>query len=305
VTEDVRLDSSLVDCPADGLVAGADGIIIDLNGHVIDGSATGDGVRIKNRHGVTVRGGTIREFGMGVRLEFATGNELSALQLSDNASGGASLLRASNNTLSGLAVVANGAATFGEGVLILTGSDANVVTESTFTGNRFAGVRITNSSRNRIARNDVSDGILLFGGAFETVVEANYVHNTRLEGIGMGAGDNTGNVVSGNRVVGAGRHGIDVSFAADTTVIRNVVLHSAADGIAVGGATDTVLERNRADHNGDDGIGTTEPSTTLTDNRADQNFDLGIEAVAGVTDGGGNRARGNGNPAQCLNVRCR
>jgi hypothetical protein len=33
--------------------------------------------------------------------------------------------------------------------------------------------------------------------------------------------------------------------------------------------------------------------------------DLGIEAVAGVLDGGGNRALGNGNPLQCLKVVCR
>ena len=32
---------------------------------------------------------------------------------------------------------------------------------------------------------------------------------------------------------------------------------------------------------------------------------LGIEAVFGVTDGGGNRAHGNGNPSQCTNVACR
>lgn len=33
--------------------------------------------------------------------------------------------------------------------------------------------------------------------------------------------------------------------------------------------------------------------------------DLGIEAVAGTTDGGGNGAKHNGNPAQCVGVRCR
>ena len=32
--------------------------------------------------------------------------------------------------------------------------------------------------------------------------------------------------------------------------------------------------------------------------------DSGIEAVPGVTDGGGNRASGNGQPAQCLGVVC-
>ena len=32
--------------------------------------------------------------------------------------------------------------------------------------------------------------------------------------------------------------------------------------------------------------------------------DLGIEAVFGVIDGGGNRARGNGDPRQCVNIFC-
>jgi hypothetical protein len=46
-------------------------------------------------------------------------------------------------------------------------------------------------------------------------------------------------------------------------------------------------------------------ATTLTRNTANRNHDLGIEAVPGVTDGGGNRARGNGNPLQCTNIDCR
>ena len=43
----------------------------------------------------------------------------------------------------------------------------------------------------------------------------------------------------------------------------------------------------------------------LVANRARWNFDLGIEAIAGVLDGGGNRAFGNGNPLQCENIFCR
>jgi hypothetical protein len=42
---------------------------------------------------------------------------------------------------------------------------------------------------------------------------------------------------------------------------------------------------------------------TLSDNRADRNADLGFD-VLGVTDGGGNRAKFNGNPAQCDGVVC-
>ena len=46
-------------------------------------------------------------------------------------------------------------------------------------------------------------------------------------------------------------------------------------------------------------------ATTLTRNLSLRNGDLGIEAVPGITDGGGNKAHGNGNPLQCLNVACR
>jgi large repetitive protein len=54
----------------------------------------------------------------------------------------------------------------------------------------------------------------------------------------------------------------------------------------------------------DDGIHVEDPGTFIADNRANHNFDFGIQAVAGVIDGGGNTAFGNGNPLQCLGVVC-
>ena len=52
------------------------------------------------------------------------------------------------------------------------------------------------------------------------------------------------------------------------------------------------------------GIEAASPTTTLARNLALGNGDLGMLAVAGVTDAGGNRAAGNGNPAQCAGVAC-
>ena len=60
------------------------------------------------------------------------------------------------------------------------------------------------------------------------------------------------------------------------------------------------LQGNRTDRNGDDGIDVESDKVLLVENRARWNTDLGIEAVAGVLDGGGNRALGNGNLLQCL-----
>jgi hypothetical protein len=40
ITADTTLDSDLVDCPNNGIVIGADGITLDLNGHSIEGDGT-------------------------------------------------------------------------------------------------------------------------------------------------------------------------------------------------------------------------------------------------------------------------
>ena len=66
-----------------------------------------------------------------------------------------------------------------------------------------------------------------------------------------------------------------------------------------------MIQRNTVRRSGDDGIDVDTPDTTLTANKAIRNVDLGIEAVEGVVDGGGNRAFGNGDALQCLNVACK
>lgn len=67
---------------------------------------------------------------------------------------------------------------------------------------------------------------------------------------------------------------------------------------------DTRLDGNLVIGSGHDGINITSASTTVTRNLAVHNGNLGIEAVAGVLDGGSNRAFANGNPLQCLNIAC-
>jgi hypothetical protein len=67
------------------------------------------------------------------------------------------------------------------------------------------------------------------------------------------------------------------------------------------------MRRSRwiANESYDDGIRVDSPSVTLTRNTANNNGDFGIEAVSDVIVGGGNRAFGNGNPLQCLNIFCK
>jgi hypothetical protein len=87
---------------------------------------------------------------------------------------------------------------------------------------------------------------------------------------------------------------------------RNLVKGSREHGFLVGEKDDhSRLKRNVAKRSGDDGFHVESHSAKLTRNRAVRNNDLGIEAVRGVADGGGNVARHNGDPRQCINIACR
>jgi hypothetical protein len=63
----------------------------------------------------------------------------------------------------------------------------------------------------------------------------------------------------------------------------------------------TAPTSNKTDRNGNDGIHITDldPDLTLTGNHTWFNSNLGIEAVPSTL-GGGNWAKHNGNPAQCV-----
>jgi len=75
-------------------------------------------------------------------------------------------------------------------------------------------------------------------------------------------------------------------------------------GIPFEGGTNILIEHNTITGNVDDGIEIDNAATTLMRDSADGNGDIGMEAIAGVIDGGGNRAAGTGNPAECMNVAC-
>jgi nitrous oxidase accessory protein NosD len=88
-------------------------------------------------------------------------------------------------------------------------------------------------------------------------------------------------------------------------VAANSVIAQHGDGISVAAlASDTTLRGNATHRNERDGIRVLSASTTLLRNTALRNGAFGIEAVAGVTDGGGNVARGNANRPQCTGVAC-
>jgi parallel beta-helix repeat protein len=99
--------------------------------------------------------------------------------------------------------------------------------------------------------------------------------------------------------------GLRTDGNSDATVVSNTFSSNDSYGILVDStARVTLVDSNITNHNDDSGIEVNKAGSIVRMNTANYNGEYGIEAVMGVADGGGNKARGNDGPAQCLNVMC-
>ena len=166
------------------------------------------------------------------------------------------------------------------------------------------GIWIVDSDGDVVARNSVTAAGTFGENPFGTGVLLNGASDTRVyrntipdSGRGVAEGFVPGILV--------GRPFGEPRPVTGNVLVRNTVSGQLADGILVTEvAGDSLLKRNVTERNTGDGINVQSAATTITRNIADDNGAFGIEAVPGVTDGGGNRADGNGNPAQCTGVAC-
>jgi len=298
ITTDTTLDSDLLYCPNNGIVIGADNVTLDLNGHTISGDdepyepcpedAPCDiGILNDGHDAVTIKGGTVRDFGLGIVVVRAKRNRLRNLAAVENAFEGIVIFRSARIRVQGSSASRNGVGNSRPGIA-LAESDYNRITGNTMSRNGDLALFMEASDHNLIrhntARGNPEDGMIIEGDRNE-IVRNRLVRNGGgiLITIVSRGGKSVGNVVARNVVRNARAGGIAVDRVPKRTLIsRNLVVGSGRGGIIVGSR-----------------------STTITNNRAVRNRGLGIRAVEGVIDGGGNRASGNGDPRQCLNVACR
>jgi parallel beta-helix repeat protein len=297
ITRDTKLQRDLLDCRNNGIVIGADGVTLNLNGHTIDGDGTPAAgcnprekicdVGVVSVHdGVTIKGGEVRDFDPGVFVYRARHNLLRDLGTVENTGNGIVLSRSARTRVLGSSASRNGLTTDFPG-LVLFESHNNRIANNTLSGNGDLGLILYDSDRNQVSynalRRNPEGGMII---------------------------DGDGNVFARNRLIRNGG-GILISEITDrdpavgNVLRRNYVRDSRADGISVDRVPKrTLLSRNHVFGAGTSGIKVGSPSTTLTRNEARRNGKLGIYAVPGVIDGGGNRASGNGDPRQCVNIVC-
>jgi parallel beta-helix repeat protein len=254
ITVSTSLRYDLRDCPSDGLRIGADHVVLDLNGHTIDGDAIsgGDdvGVRVDGHQYVTVRGGKIQEFDHAVHLIGASHNEITRLvaRRSGDAEIGRAILLDSGsdaNRIAGNDASFNGRS----GVAVLDSSD-NLVKNNRTTHNGVAGMGVFGGSGNRVIANDISDnadnGIFWGAGTTGGSVEANVI--ARNPGGGLATDDTTGSTFAFNRITGNGDNVI--LFGNDNVVTSNLIsgaagcLDGCGFGISVEGGSGNLVSDN-------------------------------------------------------------
>jgi parallel beta-helix repeat protein len=330
ITEDTVLDSDL-QCPADGLVIGADDVTLDFAGHTLSG---GDlfSIGVDNSSGYDrseIKNGVIRYY-EGIRSRGIASDAVHETTVRD------------------MSITADGSA------IEFFYSSGGVIEHNTVSSRTLEAIRAgpsadeTSIVGNVVERSTTGIGVGLT--SFRCLIKNNVVRDVEHLGIGIGPGGN--HVVTDNLVTGSIQDGLDVVGSSDNLVRKNVVVLGGRYGLVVDEASrnlvekntihdyqvfgilvqrsaDNVIEKNEASGNGLDGIRMFTPSgpnlfrhneasgnnqngfhispagQTLTGNTADANGQLGIDAAPGTIDGGGNKARGNGNPAQCVGVACK
>jgi nitrous oxidase accessory protein NosD len=279
VTTDAQLTVDLT-CPAgDGIVVGADGITVDLAGHTVTGSPTGNGIDVTDHDDVIVGGGSIVGFITAVRVFQGSGVTAHLLDIT----------------------VAPGPLTSG---VVLGDTQSAVVADNVVRGGGI-GVLVETSQGSTIERNQFDgpqQGVILNGASNSLVTQ----NRTTGSAAGIVIATESADTTVTDNVLTTGVSGIyvDPSGNTGTTLRANTATDFASDGIFIDAGTSvTNIVDNRVERN-NTGITVRTATTTLTANHAFDNTTLGIDAIAGVTDGGGNEAAGNGDPRQCVGVVC-
>jgi parallel beta-helix repeat protein len=338
ITVDTKLANDLTDCPEHGLVIGADDVTLDLNGHTIDGDGISElcgpffceehnGVDVSGHHdGVTIRGGQVTDFEVGVLIEGGGHHTVRHLSATGNGHG-ILVAEASDSRVEGNSANANQAGIFvagshnirihgnsvsdttdGAGIPI-RGSDHVQITGNSASGNRFEAILLfDHSSDNTIERNSLSDngdGIVLAEGS-----DRNFVKDNSASGSGAGVVifDSNENLVRRNSLRDNIVFGIVVEGSDENRLERNSIFGNGQGPEALGGIylvanffdpEDTsdrnVLLRNELSGNAPDGVlvDAGQAGTQIERNQANENADDGIDVDSAATTLTGNTANSN------------
>jgi parallel beta-helix repeat protein len=253
LTNNVTVDNDVLNCLGDGLVVAADGITIDLNGHTLDGTGKGVGIRSDGHDGVTIKNGTVNEFEQGVQLNAGSvGNVVDGLTVSHNKLVGVQLDGATQSQVRSTKIEFQS----NQGLALLNGSNGNLLFNNTLFTNGDTGIFVQNSNSNLFQSNHVTisgdRGVVLEGASTNWVVK-NTIENNSDGGLNLLLGSNS-NFLYGNTLTLNQDAGFIVDESNGNRVELNTVTQNGDAGVVVTRSTGSVLVGNTFSGSSDAGI---------------------------------------------------
>ena len=227
VRRDTTLTADLSRCRGNGLILGADGITLNLNGHTISGNGGGSGIIVTGRRAVHITGsGLFHRLETAVLLKNTTGSQVGQITVEDNLFG-----------------------------VTMEGGSADTVFHMNFEAIRFLG-----GDRHLALLNTVSDkGADASGVALDHTPRARMVHNdiSGMEFAGIWVDEADGNVVEAKRMTDTGRGVLVFRGSRNHISYAHIAAGPkwpSADGIALFSGTSNRTDRNVIEAVTKDGI---------------------------------------------------
>lgn len=221
-------DSANITCTLNGPLTDAiqvmsNNVILDGNGYTLTGSSSGTGVYLETRTGVTIRNLVITGFSDGISLLRSSNNNLTGNTLTGNSRVGIELFASDNNNL-----VNNVMNATGDGIIV-NQSSQNSIRGNVGTANVWSGIILdTNSNYNTVNENTIQGnnyGITISGSCNNNTIADNVVKENISLGISIYAAS-TNNTVAKNAISGNGA-GILIYSAGDNKFYNNDISNNS------------------------------------------------------------------------------
>ena len=154
IVQDLTLDQDLT-CTAGGLIVGADGIKINMQGHTITGAGVGAGISVVGRTDVTIFGGTIQSFFTGVLINNSSAVVVKNTVLANHVDGVDVQAGSSGITIKANEFVGNTT----RGIMLRSGTTDLEIKDNSFTGNR-VGILLFGPTNATVKDNAISASVL-------------------------------------------------------------------------------------------------------------------------------------------------
>jgi CSLREA domain-containing protein len=276
ITQSIIVRNDLFNCLWDGLVVGAPGITIDLDGHSIDGVGIAAGIRNDGYDFVSIKNGIVREFDYGVMLNpGTTDNIVEGMTLESNQEAGIGLgfvphpldpitpfpeappptfqAGVRDNILRNNTIIANDT-----GIWLIHGTRGTLISGNDVSANTKGGILLDRSSDNRVETNQVNassePGVVLIGASNNTVLNNTLLENgggvyLTLTGSDAGYQPSNNNLVQGNIITESGGPALELAGSTNGAVsgnqlIDNVASFSNGEGLLMFYADNSLVRGN-------------------------------------------------------------